>query len=103
MKKSILVCLVVWSLPVIGHSQTNSTQLPNGVVVHESVGVEGVVVKSENQVTTRSVDDWNLAECIDAMRFIDLKLAESDDTEKEKYRSAKLLLQKRIDFLTTTK
>ncbi len=49
MRKLVSLCLGIYFIPVIGHSQTNSTQLPNGVIVHQSQGVEGIPEKKSEK------------------------------------------------------
>lgn len=56
------------------YAQESTKTLENGVIVHSSQGMEGpatTVPATSNQ--QRSISDWNLAECLDALAIIDLK------------------------------
>ena len=102
MKKTILLCITV--LPVIGHAQSNTTQLPNGVVVHQAQGVESTTYPVNNQsVKVRTVQDWTLSECIDALPFLEIKLNEASPVDRERYLHEKELLVKRINELKSSR
>lgn len=104
MKKLILFGLCVCSLPALCHSQSNTTQLPNGVIVHQAQGVEGVVEQTKAEPSkVRTMQDWSLAECIDALSFLEMKLNEATGKNQEYYLNEKELLLKRINQLKTTR
>lgn len=56
----------------------------NGVVVHESAGVEGFHTPTKQQVVVRTIDDWSLAECIDAEAAVKQKMAMLGQSEEDK-------------------
>ena len=101
MKKLILFGLYVCALPTICHSQSNTTQLPNGVIVHQAQGVEGLVEPEKVEpVQVRTLQDWTLPQCIDALSFVMMKLDEaSSESDRERYLNEKALITKRINEL----
>lgn len=104
MKKLILFGLSVCTMHTLGHSQSNTTQLPNGVIVHQAQGVEGVIEQTKTEpVKVRTMQDWSLAECIDALPYLEMKLNEATDKDREYYLNEKELLLKRIDQLKSTR
>ncbi len=103
MKKTLLVWCGCCALSISASAQNASqTTQPNGVVVHESIGVEGKVEQTTPVTIVRTIDDWSLAECIDAMTFVDIKLIEASDEDKPRYLEQKAVIQKRIDSLNPT-
>lgn len=86
MKKKILVVFLLACGSYNSFAQEKSQLIlvrtePNGVQVYESVGNEG---KAENiQVNTpvRSMNDWNLEECENALYFIRLKISSMKENE----------------------
>jgi hypothetical protein len=102
MKKGFLFGIVV--LPALCQAQSNTTQLPNGVVVHQAQGVESITAPVKNQpVKIRSVEDWTLSECMDALPFLEIKLNEALPTDRERYLHEKELLVKRINELKSSR
>jgi hypothetical protein len=98
MKKIILLGIAV--LPVICLAQSNTTQLPNGVIVHRAEGVEKTVEPVINHpVKTRTIQDWNLAECIDALNQVEMKLENAPGSDRERYLAAKAQIVDRINEL----
>lgn len=78
----------------------------NGVVVHESAGVEGFYTPPGPQVTVRTIDDWSLAECIDALKAVDDKLStlgysEEDQASRTTYLAEKQKIEARKEQLLT--
>ena len=103
MKRLILFGLSVCAVHISSHSQSNPTQLPNGVIVHQAQGVEGVVEPTKNEpAKPRSVQEWSLAECIDALSFVMIKLNESSDADRERYLETKAQIEQRINELKPT-
>lgn len=103
MKKLILFGLSVCAMHTLGHSQSNTTQLPNGVIVHQAQGVEGIVEQTKTEpVKVRTMQDWNLPECIDALAHVEMKLNEAALTDREYYLNEKALIQKRINELKSS-
>ena len=93
----ISLCLGICVVPFTGSSQTNTTQLPNGVVVHQAQGVEGLTEKKSEQPIVRTMETWTLAECIDALPYLEIKLSEATNEEdKQRYQTQKVALEKRI-------
>lgn len=104
MKKIILFGIVVCGLPALCHSQSKTTQLPNGVIVHQAQGVEGVVEPVKNEpVKTRTIQDLTLSECIDALPILEIKLNEASPSDRERYMREKELLVKRMNELKSSK
>lgn len=73
--KKLIVCLmtIAGSAPLMAQ-QTEVKTLANGVQVHQAKGNEErlpEVVAPE----VRTINDWNLSECIDALTAIDGKIA----------------------------
>lgn len=101
MKKLILFGICVWALPALCHSQSNTTQLPNGVIVHQAQGVEGVQEpKKIEPVQIRKIQDWTLPQCIDALSFVMMKLNEaSSDLDRERYLNDRDQINQRINEL----
>lgn len=101
MKKVFLLGIAI--LPALCQAQSNTKQLPNGVVVHRAQGVESITEPVRNQsVKVRTVQDWTLPECIDALPFLEIKLNEALPTDRERYLYEKELLVKRINELKSS-
>lgn len=104
MRKFILLGLCASILPLAGHSQKNTTQLPNGVVVHQAQGVEETPeLKKEEPVRVRTLLDWTLPECIDALAHTEMKLSEATEQDRERYLVEKARLVQRIQELKATR
>lgn len=105
MRNLFFLCLLAFSLPHTGHSQSNTiNKLPNGVVVHQAQGVEGVVETEKNDtLNIRTMQDWNLAECMDALPHLEMKLNEAAGSDRTYYLREKELLLNRIDQLKSTR
>lgn len=104
MRKIILLGLYASLIPLAGHSQTNTTQLPNGVVVHQAQGVEGSPeVKKQETVRVRTLQDWTLPECIDGLVHTEMKLNEASGADRERYLIEKNRLVQRINELKSVK
>lgn len=79
MKKTCFLLLCLCSVSTsfgqnAGQAKQISTQ-SNGVIVHESAGNEGFYTSPESKVVAvRTVQDWTLPECIDALTAIQEKL-----------------------------
>lgn len=91
-----------------GSETRQLTTQSNGVIVHESAGNEGFISTGVQSATrsVRSIDDWTLAECIDALRVIDEKIAHQGTSEQERpsreaYFQQKTLIEKRKTALMT--
>jgi hypothetical protein len=104
MRKGILLGLYVCASHTLGHSQSNTTQLPNGVIVHQAEGIESTSEpKKIEQVHNRTIEDLNLPECIEALSQVSIKLNEASESDREYYLSEKNKLTKRINELKSTK
>lgn len=94
------VCLFSFS----SFSQTETTILSNGVVVHQSIGVEGVVTQGFDVQgdEAQGINFWTLDTCLKVIEDIKLKQAElnSDDQAKE-YAVILKEIEARILQLTT--
>ncbi|MDF3028689.1 MAG: hypothetical protein K0S23_2996 [Fluviicola sp.] len=102
MRKEILLGLYVCASHTLGHSQSNTTQLPNGVIVHQAKGVESTPEKIE-QIHIRTLEDWNLPECIEALSQVSIKLNEASESDREYYLSEKNKITKRINELKSSR
>lgn len=104
MKKDILFGIVVCALPALCHSQSSTTQLPNGVIVHQAQGVERVNEPVKNEaVKVRTIADWTLSECMDALAHTEMKLKDASDVDRERYLNGKALIVQRINELKSTR
>lgn len=104
MKRLILFGLSVCAIHTSGHSQSNTTQLPNGVIVHQAQGVEGVVEPAKTEpANVRTIQDWNLPECIEALAHTELKLAEASESDRERYLIVKAQITQRMNELKAGK
>jgi len=80
----------------------------NGVIVNESAGNEGFVVKSTPaSPVIRTINDWTLPECIDALRALDEKLAYlenvvANEQRRLAYLEQKTLVENRKELLMST-
>jgi hypothetical protein len=100
MRKLILLGLYVCASHTLCHSQSNTTQLPNGVIVHQAQGVEKIPELQQNEpVRVRTVLDWSLPECIDALAHTELKLAGATEADRERYLAEKTRIIERINEL----
>jgi hypothetical protein len=83
-----------------------TTTQPNGVVVHNATGVASTTPITEDVTRQpRTLADWNLAECIDAIPRIEDKIYLLGDSEqelkrKEDYRIFIDAIHARIKVLT---
>jgi len=96
-------------LPATSFAQQFTTA-ENGVRVYPATGVGGQPVLlpaatvTENPV--RSVTDWTLPECLEAITEIDIKITalpnDAENAEKlQYYQQQKLAIEERRDFLMT--
>lgn len=108
MKLLLLVLLSTVNNAVFAQSQTLSQPIrteSNGVKVYEATGNEGPVVTIEPKtVVSKTINDWSLLECQDALYFIDLKIEEIkgsniDIDQIELYEQQKLQIIARKQFL----
>ncbi len=78
------------------------TTQPNGVIVNEAIGVEGKILpQTKIESVTRTINDWNLAECIDALHVLELKINEASTEEKISYSNQIELIKERMKELET--
>lgn len=103
MRKMISLCLGICIVPFTGSSQTNTTQLPNGVVVHQAEGVEGTPEKKSDQPVIRTMETWTLAECMDMLPYLESKISTATEEDKQRYLAQKVALDKRIAELKSGK
>lgn len=104
MRKGIFLGLCVCASHTLVHSQSNTTQLPNGVIVHQAKGVENTPESKQIEaVHLRTIEDWNLPECMEALSEVSIKLNEASESDREYYLSEKNKLTKRINELKSTK
>lgn len=96
--------MAVMSYAQNGSETRQVTTLSNGVVVHESAGNEGFILPETSETRVRTVDDWTLPECIDALQVIAGKVStlgssEEDIRTKQLYTEQQLIIEKRRDVL----
>lgn len=78
----------------------SQTVQSNGVVVHEALGIEGKVEVAPPSVTVvRTINDWSLAECIDAVQVLEMKKAEAPVEQRVIYDNQLSLINERIHAL----
>ncbi|MNE38833.1 hypothetical protein D3C87_02940 [compost metagenome] len=100
MRKPIFLGLFVCASHTLCHSQSNTTQLPNGVIVHQAQGVEKTPEsKTIEPVRVRTIQDWNLPECIEALSHVSIKLNEAAPSEREYYLNEQARITQRINEL----
>ncbi|MCC6700728.1 MAG: hypothetical protein IT221_04345 [Fluviicola sp.] len=73
--KKLRILLITSTLFYFDNSILAQTKtLENGVVVYEAIGNESSISTSiETPTNQRSIQEWNLAECIEALRLIEEK------------------------------
>lgn len=73
--KHLFFCLVLVTGSGSAFSQQSEVKtLQNGVTVHQATGNETLKTPAVNAVV-KTVNDWNLSECIDGIRSVDEKIA----------------------------
>ena len=90
-------------VPFFSFSQTTTTE--NGVVVHSATGTGSYEMPAIPLTPVRTLEDWTLPECIEAISEIDDKIhvLDSEDVERRAYYlSEKTRIEERRDFLMTT-
>lgn len=99
MKHTTLIAVLC--LPIVAFSQQSNplrqvAQQSNGILIHESAGNEGFVRPADPSPAPviRSVSDWSLPECEDALRFVAEKLAMLTDSEEDAAQRARYLAQR---------
>lgn len=75
--------------------------MSNGVIVHEAVGVEGIVVESAEPVQkSLSISDWSESMCIETLDIFRLKVQEPiTEEEKQNYIEQVKLIEERLLIL----
>lgn len=99
MRKFFTLTFVAFLVPLTGSSQTTTETLPNGVLVHQANGVANTPVQSLEIPKMRTMEDWSLAECVDALRAVEIKLNEASDEDRPYYEGEKEKLVARIALL----
>jgi hypothetical protein len=102
MKKQLLWISGISLVSVFSYSQTSVTQ-PNGVIVHQAQGVEAPLKSDPSQPIVKTINEWSLAECLDAEPYFYNKLQNAATEEEKNYYSDQVaILQKRKAELTKT-
>jgi hypothetical protein len=101
---SVFVFTAVLSYAQNGSETRHVTTQSNGVVVHESAGNEGFILPQTSETKVRTIEDWTLPECIDALRHIADKMStlgssEEDMRTRQLYTEQQLIVEKRRDVL----
>jgi hypothetical protein len=92
--------LIFLGTSILSYSQEQTITLENGVVVHQAVGMEGNVQNQTFPTTpARSVNEWNLAECLETLTIIDEKCQQISVEECNAYGPLILSIQQRIEVL----
>ena len=95
-----LLAILLFGTSAYTYGQEQTTVLENGVIVHQSVGMEGSVQSQENTTSpTRTVNDWNLAECLETLEIINLKCQQIPIEECNSYAPLIQSIQERIAIL----
>lgn len=85
MKHTILLafCLIGFKA-IYAQSETHQTvqQLPNGVSIVQTKGVEYASQNTFKPNPVRTIEDWNLAECEEALRVLQEKVAKTATSEE---------------------
>jgi hypothetical protein len=100
--KNTTIVAVFCFFPILVFCQNSNQTKPvatqsNGVIIHESAGNEGFV----QPVTTvspevRTIADWTLPECIEALRIVDEKMAKLTESEEDLERRRYYLEQRSL-------
>lgn len=101
MKKACYLLVFLCSATIsFGQTSVETKQVKtqsNGVVVHESAGNEGFNASSQPQaVVVRTIQDWTLPECIDALRVIQEKLIMLEGSAEYEASKATILEQQAL-------
>ncbi len=108
MKNTTLLVFCLLGIPcVFGQHETHKAvkQQSNGVVILESTGVQSASEPFKSN-PVRTIDDWTLPECEDALRYIDEKLKavplQDDNYERivSYYKEEQAKIEKRKQTLT---
>jgi hypothetical protein len=95
-----LSLLMLFGTYAISYSQEQTSTLENGVVVHHAVGMEGPVQPSPTtNAQARTINDWNLAECLETLEIINLKCQQIPVEECNSYAPLIQSIQQRIAVL----
>jgi hypothetical protein len=108
MKKSefFLILVIVCLFSFSSFSQAKTKILSNGVVVHSSVGVEGVVLQPSETTESVSVgiETWTLDICLQFFEHVKSKLALAPTQEEAlKYKLNLKQIEERILVLKSQK
>jgi hypothetical protein len=98
----VLLLSLTTGISMFGYSQTSNSTISvqsNGVIVHQAAGVESVSAPSVSTVQHRGVIDWNWAECIDALRLIDMKCTQLSAEECNRYADQRKAIELRMTEL----
>jgi len=110
MKKKILFIFLFVSKAFFTFSQTQNSHIlvrteSNGVQVYESVGNESLSEISFTNIPVKTLSEWNLEECENALYYIGLKIEETivfgaNEFEFQEYEAQKILIYERINSLS---
>ena len=101
---AVFVTIAAFSFAQNGSRTKQVSIQSNGVVVHQSAGNEGFTEPVYDQPEIRTLEDWTLPECIDALRAIDEKIAilgnsEEDRSQLTQYQAQRVLVEQRRNML----
>lgn len=108
--KNTTIVAVFCFFPILAFCQNGNQTKPvatqsNGVIIHESAGNEGFVqpVAAVSPVV-RTISDWTLPECMEALRIVDEKMAhltesEEDAERRRYYLEQRTLIEQQKDYL----
>ena len=101
---SVFVFTAVLSYAQNGSETRQVTTQSNGVVVHESAGNEGFILSQTSGTQVRTIEDWTLPECIDALQQLADKISALGSSEEDlrtlqSYTEQQLIIEKRRDVL----
>jgi hypothetical protein len=92
----VFLCSVTTSFGQNGTETKQVKTQQNGVVVHESAGNEGFYAAQPQVVVVRTIQDWTLPECIDALTVIQEKLIMLEGSAEYETSKAAILEQQAL-------
>ena len=108
MNKNHLLILAFIGISFLSAAQEKSPKSvrtePNGVMVYEAQGNESVTPITILSNPTKSMNDWSLEECENALYYIELKIqalktAQNNAVSIKEYEAQKKLIQERVVLL----
>ncbi len=103
-KFSLFSVVLFLNISSFSAQTSESITLENGVIIHQSKGVEIVESKRTAEIEKRDINNWSLEECIWAIDIIESKLnAEFSEDRIVYYNEQLKAVRMRIQFLKQNK